>query len=148
MQIPSDIRTYQARSASYTGDRGPWLEHMIEDCGCTREEAMGYLAPYEAIPYIDGKRGHMATLIKRNKEVHFAIYRRFRHRSNVTVLRIRGFLQPILDKEHFLVTKVAPDEDDRFIRHLGFEQLGVTIEGMRTFILNEIKYPRAHHAHL
>ena len=148
MQTPADVRTFQARSRHYAGVRGPWLEHMVEDCGCTLEEATGFLAPYECIPYIDEKQGHMATLIKRNKEVHFAIYRKHRHRTNVTSRRIKDFLQPLLDKEKFLVTKVAPDEDDRFIRHLGFEPLGVTMEGLRTFILNEIKYPRSRHAHI
>ena len=43
----------------------------------------------------------------------------------------------------FLVTKVAKEEDARFIEHLGFEQLGVTIDGaIRTYILNELRMPR------
>jgi len=144
MQTPSDIRTYQARANHYTGDRGPWLEHMVEDCGCTLDEALHFLAPYEVIPYVDPVRGHMATLIKRNKEVHFAIYRRYRKRAKVTSERIMAFLQPLLDKEGFLVTKVANDESAAFITHLGFEALGTTMEGLRTFILNAIKYPRLH----
>ena len=148
MQAPADVRTYQARTRAYTGERGPWLEHMVEDCGCTLEDAMRYLDPYECIPLIDEKKGHMATVIKRNKEIHIAIYRRWRHRAQVSIARINRFLKPLLEREHFLVTKVAADEDDRFIRHLGFEPLGTTIEGFKTFILNEIKYPRAHHAHL
>lgn len=148
MQTPADVRTFQARSRHYAGVRGPWLEHMVEDCGCTLEEATGFLVPYECIPLIDEKKGHMATVIKRNKEIHIAIYRRWRHKAQVNRERINKFLQPLLDKEKFLITKVSPGDDDRFIRHLGFEPLGVTIEGLRTFILNEIKYPRSHHAHI
>ena len=144
MHIPSDVRTYQARATHYTGERGPWLEHMVEDCGCSLDEAMMFLAPYQMVPYVDPKHGHMATLIKRNKEVHFAIYRKHRRKAHVTSERIMAFLQPILDKVKFLVTKVADDESDAFITRLGFEPLGITIEGLRTFILNEIKYPRPH----
>lgn len=143
MRTPSDIRTYQARARQYTGDRGPWLEHLVEDEGLTMEQASEVLAPWEMIPYIDERRGHMATLIKRNKEVHFAIYRKHRHRGQVTAKRIREFLKPILDENIFLVTKVGKDEDTRFVEHLGFEPLGVTIDGaIRTYILNELRMPR------
>lgn len=143
MHVPSDIRTYQARARQYSGDRGPWLEHLVEDEGLSLEQASEALAAWEAIPYIDNQRGHMATLIKRNKEVHFAIYRKYRHRGQVTAKRIKEFLKPILDENIFLVTKVGRDEDARFIEHLGFEQLGVTIDGaIRTYILNELRMPR------
>lgn len=143
MHVPSDIRTYQARARQYSGDRGPWLEHLVEDEGLSLEQASEALAAWEVIPYIDNRRGHMATLIKRNKEVHFAIYRKYRHRGQVTAKRIKEFLKPILDENIFLVTKVGRDEDARFIEHLGFEQLGVTIDGaIRTYILNELRMPR------
>ena len=99
MQAPADVRTYQARARAYTGDRGPWLEHMVEDCGCTLEDAMRYLDPYECIPLIDEKKGHMATVIKRNKEIHIAIYRRWRHRAQVSIARINRFLKPLLERE-------------------------------------------------
>lgn len=141
MQIPSDIRTYQARTRNYIGDRGPWFEHLIEDEGLTHEQAVEMLDGWELIPYLDSEHGHMATLLKRNKEVHFAGYRRFRKRGYITPKRLRDFFQPILDKETFLVTKLADGESAAFIEHLGFQQLGVTMDGFRTFILNEIKYP-------
>ena len=102
MQTPSDVRCYQARNNLYRGSRGPWLEHLVEDEGLTYEEAMEALKDWEIIPYIDEKRGHMATLIKRNREVHFAIYRRHRARGNVTTKRIKDFLQPLLEKNVFL----------------------------------------------
>jgi hypothetical protein len=143
MRVPSDVRTYQARARLYTGDRGPWLEHLVEDEGMTMEQASEALGPWETIPYIDEKRGHMATLIKHNKEVHLAIYRKFRHRGQVTVKRITEFFKPLLDANIFLVTKLGRDDDARFIEHLGFEQLGVTIDGaIRTYILNELRMPR------
>ena len=143
MRAPSDVRTYQARARLYTGDRGPWLEHLVEDEGMTMEQASEALGPWETIPYIDEKRGHMATLIKLNKEVHLAIYRKFRHRGQVTAKRITEFFKPLLDENIFLVTKVGKDDDARFIEHLGFEQLGVTIDGaIRTYILNELRMPR------
>ena len=147
MHIPADVRTYQARARLYTGDRGPWLEHMVEDCGLSLEEAGAALADYETIPVMDDARGHMATILKRNKEIHLAVFRKFRHRNQVTVEKLTQYLKPLLDKNHFLVTKVASDEDSRFIERLGFEQLGSTMDGTRTYILNEIKYPRAHHEH-
>lgn len=147
MRVPADVRTYQARANLYQGDRGPWLEHMVEDCGCTLEEASMLLADYEMIPVIDEARGHMATIIKRNKEIHLAVYRKFRHKNQVTRAKLAQYLQPLLDKNFFLVTKVAAEDDTRFIERLGFERLGSTMDGVKTYILNEIKYPRAHHEH-
>lgn len=141
MQAPSDIKCYQARANRYTGDRGPWLEHLVEDEGLSFEEASHVLGYWECIPYIDPIYGHMATLLKRNKEVHFAGYRRFRRKGYITPERIRSFFQPILDREVYLVTKLGRDEPRAFIEHLGFQQLGSTIDGTTTFILNEIKYP-------
>lgn len=149
MHVPSDVRTYQARSRLYTGDRGPWLEHLVEDENLSYDEAMEALKDWEIIPYIDEKRGHMATLIKRNREVHFAIYRKYRSRGNVTTRRIKEFLQPMLEKNVFLVTKVGKDESARFIEHLGFQELGATMDGsVRTYILNEIKLPGKSHEHI
>lgn len=147
MLIPADVQTYQARAPRYVGVRGPWLEHLVEDENLSYEEAMVALVDWELIPYIDEKDGHMATLLKRNKEVHFAVFRKFRHKGHVTLRRIMDFLQPILDKEIFLVTKVGRGEDARFIERLGFQPLGVTIDSeIHTYILNEIKYARPHHA--
>ena len=141
MQVPSDIKTYQARARNYTGDRGPWLEHLVEDEGLTHAEAHALIAHFEIIPYLDNEHGHMATLLKCRKEVHLAVYRRFRKKGYINAARLAEFFQPILDKEVFLVTKLADNEPSAFIEHLGFEQLGVTMSGFRTFILNEIKYP-------
>lgn len=144
MLIPADVLTYRARATAYSGDRGPWLEHLVEDEGVPLEQAVEMLGNWECVPYVDPVHGHMATLIKRNKEVHFAAYRRFRHRSHITPKRLREFFQPILDKEIFLVTKLAVGADDaRFIQHMGFQELGVTLDGeIQTYILNEIRYPR------
>lgn len=143
MQMPSDVRSYQARANRFTGERGPWLEHLVEELGHTFEEATQMLARWELIPYVDNARGHMATLLKDKKEVHFAVYRCFRKKGHINTATLSEFLQPILDKESFLVTKVADDESSAFIERLGFEELGSTIDGVRTFILNEIKYPKA-----
>lgn len=107
------------------------------------EVAFEMLAPWEMLPVMDEKRGHMATIIKRNKEIHLAVFRRFRNRAQVSVRRLTEILKPMLDKEVFLVTKVGKDEDSRFLERLGFEPLGVTMDGLiRTFILNEIRMPR------
>jgi len=146
MQTPSDVRTYRTRVAHYQGDRGPWFEHLVEDENMPLAQAREVLEPWEVLPYIDPEHGHMATMLKHNKEVHFAIYRRFRNKGHVNAQRIAEFLQPILDKEVFLVTKLGPDEPAAFIEHLGFQALGVSINGYRTFILNAIKYPRPNHA--
>ena len=143
MRVPADVQTYNARKPRYSGVRGPWLEHLVEDEGVAVANAMHALDQWELLPYIDEKHGHMATLLKKNKEVHIAAYRCFRKHGHVTGRRLAEFFKPILDAEVFLVTKLAADEDSRFIEHLGFEPLGVTIDGVRTFILNEIKFPEA-----
>ncbi len=143
MQAPADIRIHQAQAPLFTGPRGPWLEHLVQDEGVSMETAFEILAPWEMLPVVDEKRGHMATIIKRNKEVHLAVFRRFRNRAQVSVRRLTEILKPLLDKEVFLVTKVGKDEDSRFLERLGFEPLGVTMDGLiRTFILNEIRMPR------
>lgn len=141
MQPSGDVLKYIHRSKHYVGPMGPWFEHLIEDEGLDLAEARNTLKDWQAFPFIDPKYGHMATLIKRNKEVHFAAYRRYRQKAQVTSRRIAAFLQPLLDKEIFLVTKLSSDEDSRFIEHLGFEELGATMGGIRTFILNTIRYP-------
>ena len=141
MQLSGDLLKYTQRAKHYEGPLGPWFEHLVEDENLTLGEARNILLGWQALPFTDPKQGHMATLIKRNKEVHFAIFRRFRRSGQVTSKRIKSFLQPLLDKEVFLVTKIAPDEDSRFIEHLGFEELGATMAGVRTFILNNIRYP-------
>lgn len=144
MQVPGDVQAYRSRANHYTGDRGPWLEHLVEDEGVPLGQAIEALDHFECIPYIDKKHGHMATLLKLNKEVHIAAYRRFRGKGYINPRRLAEFLQPILDREVFLVTKLAENESDKFITHLGFEELGVTLDGkVKTYILNEIKYPRA-----
>lgn len=141
MQLAGDSLKYLERARHYVGPMGPWFEHLVEDEGLSLGAARDVLMGWQALPFTDPQHGHMATLIKRNKEVHFAIFRKHRRRAQVTSERIASFLQPLLDKENFLVTKVAPDEDARFIERLGFEELGVTMGGVRTFILNSIRYP-------
>lgn len=143
MQVPADVKVYLAQQTRFTGNAGPWLEHLTEDEGMTFEQAKQMLARWEMIPYWESPHGHMATLLKDQKEVHFAAFRRFRGKGYINAQRLQEFLQPILDKEVFLVTKLDSREDSRFIEHLGFEQLGVTIDGVRTYILNKIKYPEA-----
>lgn len=115
----------------------------MEDEGMTLEQALQALTRFECIPYTCEKHGHVATLIKRNKEVHFAIYRRHRRHVLISAKRIAEFLQPILDKEVFLVTKLGKGDDATFIERLGFQRLGSTIDGIQTYILNNIKYPGA-----
>jgi len=121
------------------------MEHLVEDEGLSVGQAREALAPWKALPYIDPKHGHMATLIKRNKEVHFAIFRKHRRKGHVNLRRIKEFLEPLLNEEIFLVTKVAREDDARFIKRLGFEELGVDASGVTCYILNAINYPKATH---
>lgn len=143
MQLTGDVARYAQRAKHYEGPMGPWLEHLVEDEGFTLGHARAMMEDWEALPFIAPEYGHMATLIKRNKEVHFAAFRRFRKKGYITTGRIKSFLQPLLNKEVFLVTKVASDESSAFIERLGFEELGVTMDEVRTFILNRIRYPGA-----
>jgi hypothetical protein len=150
MLIPASVRLFNATQPYLLGDAGPWLEHLTRDENLTIAEARDVLRHYEVIPYVDEKHGHMGTFIKRNKEIHFALYRRFRRPKPAAAQRMREFLQGMLEREVFLVTKVAKDENASFIEHLGFEPLGVTMDGaLRTYILNDIKamkrQPHEHH---
>jgi hypothetical protein len=133
----------QPHQHKHSGPRGPWSEHLVEDEGMTLEQALQVLATFECLPYRDPKHGHVATIIKRNKEIHFAAYRRYRKKVLISHARIAEFLQPLLDKEVFLVTKLAKGEDPAFIERLGFQRLGATIDGTTTYILNSITYPGA-----
>lgn len=125
-----------------TGPMGPWIEHLMDDEGFSYEEARAGCLKWEMIPYVDPVHGHMATLAKRNKEVHFAIFKKFRGRAYVNMRRIKEFLQPILEKEVFLVTKIDDQKDAKFLEHLGFEQLSIANDEITCYILNNIKYPR------
>jgi hypothetical protein len=118
--------------------RGPWIEHLMEDEGLSYPDASKMLEGYESIPFIENGE-HMATLIKQNAEVHFAIYRQYRNKGNISARRLRAFLLPILEAEGFLMTKISGEEDDRFVRKLGFQQIGKSSCGKRIYMLNEIK---------
>lgn len=124
---------------------GPWIEHLMDDEGLSLSDARAVLAGWEAIPYIDQKHGHMATLMKRNREVHFAVFKKYRLRHHINVTRIKKFLQPILDSNVFLVTKLDNPKDEPFIKRLGFEELSVANDGITCYILNNIRYPGTHH---
>lgn len=144
--LAAELARYNVERHHFTGPMGPWLEHLVQDENMPLAQARELLAGWEAIPFIDPKHGHMATLIKKNREVHFAIFRRFRHKAQVTTRRVAEFLQPLLDKNIFLVTKTDRPEDAKFIEHLGFQELSVAPDGVQCYILNEIKYPRVRHA--
>lgn len=126
--------------------RGPWIEHLMEDEGMTYPQAAEYLARYECIPYVENGE-HMATLLKLNAEVHFAAYRRYRHKAYISARRLRAFLLPILDAQGFLTTKLGPGDDERFIRKLGFEQIGTSTSGQRIYMITEIKCIRSQACH-
>lgn len=115
----------------------PWIEHLMQDEGLDYRHARERLEGWEAVPYVEDGT-HMATLIKRGAEVHFAAFRQYRGRGYITRARLRTFLQPILDAEGFLVTKLAPGEPDSFIRRLGFAPIGESASH-RIYMLNEIK---------
>jgi hypothetical protein len=117
---------------------GPWMEHLTCDEGLTRQQAEEMLVGWELIPCeFDGR--HMATLIKKNAEVHFAIYKEYQKRY-MTARRLRAFLLPILESEGFLVTKLGKDDKtERFITRLGFVEMGSDSAGTRTFMLTDIK---------
>lgn len=114
----------------------PWIEHLMQDEGLSYRDARRMLDGYEAIPYVeDGE--HKATLIKKNAEVHFAFFKKYRGKGVVTRTRLKAFFKPILDKEGFLTTKLAEGEPDSFIKRLGFSEIGKTASH-RIFIINSI----------
>lgn len=117
--------------------RMPWIEHLVADEGLSYPDARRALEGWAAIPFIDENGEHLATLIKRGAEVHFAAFQRHRAKGHITRARLRAFLQPVLDAEGFLTTKLAPGEPDGFIRRLGFAPIGRTASH-RIYMLNEI----------
>jgi hypothetical protein len=121
----AELREHARTKSHFTGVFGPWMEHLVEDEGLSVGQAREALEPCKALPYIDSKQGHIATLIKKNKEVHLALFRKYRGKGYINARRIKEFFEPILNDEVFLVTKVGEKEDARFIERLGFEKLGV-----------------------
>jgi hypothetical protein len=115
----------------------PWIEHLMQDEGLTYAQAREMLEGYECVPYVENGE-HMATLIKKNAEVHFAGFKQYRGKGYITRRRLREFLQPILDKEGFLTTKLAEGEPDKFITKLGFVEVGRSTSH-RVFMLTSIK---------
>ncbi len=142
--MAADLARYKIEQHYRTGPDGPWIEHLMDDEGFSHAQAREAMLGWEKIPYIDAEHGHMATLIKKGREVHFAIFKRFRKSGYVTNERIKEFLKPILDDNVFLITKIDRPEDSRFIEWLGFEPLSVAPDGIQCYILNNIKYPRLH----
>jgi hypothetical protein len=114
----------------------PWFEHLMQDEGLTYRDAFDYLEGWSPIPYAENGV-HMATLIRKGAEVHFAAFKQYRGKGYITARRLRKFLQPILDEMGFLTTKLALGEPDAFIRRLGFAQIGETASH-RIYMLNEI----------
>lgn len=115
----------------------PWIEHLMADEGLSYAQAREALEGYEAIPFVeDGK--HMATLIQRNAEVHFAGFKQYRGKGQITARRLRTFLLPILQQRGFLTTKLAKGEPDVFIRKLGFKKIGES-PSHRIYMLTRIR---------
>ena len=144
--LAAEMQRYNVEKHRRSGSLGPWIEHLLDDEGLSYEQAKLLLSNWEPIPIIDAKRGHMGTIIKKNREIHLAIYKRFRRRGQVTSRRIAEILQPMLDSNVFLVTKIDKIEDADFIERLGFQEIGVDQAGSKCYILNAIKYPEVRHA--
>ena len=94
----------------------------------TREEALRplladadaiFFQGWDVVPgYINGQ--HAATAVIKGSEVHFGLVPGFRHR--ITRGRVRGFLQPLLDRHGFLTTRILLSSQDkrRFVERVGF----------------------------
>ena len=115
----------------------PWIEHLMQDEGLSYEAALEMLEGYEFIPYVENGE-HMATLLKRNAEVHFAGFKQYRGKGYITRRRLREFLEPILKREGFLTTKLADGEPDTFIKKLGFVEMA-RFGDKRVFMLTAIR---------
>jgi hypothetical protein len=137
MITPSDVKVFQAKQGLFSGDNGPWLDHLVNDEGMCFSDAREVLSKFESIPFIENGR-HLGTLIKRNAEVHFALSRDFRGKGFINASRIKRFFKPILDESGFLVTKIGAEEDDLFVRRIGFEQVGAC-DTHKIFMLTDIK---------
>ena len=110
----------------------------MQDEGLSYPDASKMLLDWELIPCIFNDT-HMATLLKRGAEVHFAIYKQYQKRY-MTARRLRAFLLPILEQEGFLITKLGVgDKTERFVTRLGFGPIGVDpITQSTIYMLNEI----------
>ena len=116
-----------------------WIEHLMQDEGLSYPQARELLEGYEAIQYVENGE-HLATLIKKNAEVHFAGFKQYRGKGFVTRRRLREFLLPILEKEGFLITKIGANDSDKFITRIGFVEIGKSQAGQRIFMLTSIRY--------
>lgn len=115
----------------------PWIEHLTQDEGLTYAQARALLDGYEAIPCVmDGE--HIATLLKKNAEVHVAGFKQYRGKGRITRRCLREFLLPILAAEGFLTTKLANDEPDDFVTRLGFVLIGQS-PSHRIYMLTKIR---------
>lgn len=111
----------------------------MQDEGLSYPDASAMLDGWEMHAYVENGL-HMATLMQRGSEVHFAAYRQYRKQGNITARRLRAFFLPILERQGFLTTKLgANDATERFIARLGFVEMGRTSAGQKTFILTSIK---------
>lgn len=82
---------------------------------------------WEFVPYLRGG-DPVAIAALDGREIHFAIAPEWRGRL-MTEARIREFLQPLLERKDFLVTRVPRDIDDhdslvQFVERIGFERTG------------------------
>lgn len=116
----------------------PWIEHLMQDEGLTYLQARELLDGYEAIPYIkDGV--HLATLLKKNAEVHVAGFKQYRGKGYVSRRCLRELILPLLEEEGFLTTKLAAGEPDDFITRIGFVQIGES-PSHRIYMLTKIRF--------
>ena len=115
----------------------PWIEHLMQDEGLSYVDARALLDGYELIPYVENGE-HMATLLKKNAEVHFAGFKQYRGKGHITARRLKSFFLPILEREGFLTTKLAKDEPSRFIERLGFVKIGSSVSH-DIYMLTELK---------
>ena len=117
--------------------RGPWIEHLMQDEGLSYLQASEMLEGWEFVPCVYEDR-HMATILKKGAEIHLAIYKQYR-KHYMTARRLRAFLSPLLEQEHFLTTKLGRDDHtESFIERLGFIEMGQDFQGTRTYILTDI----------
>lgn len=119
----------------------PILLDIQEESGLSRYDILNALHDWEAVPgYIDGVQ--VAAILKKGTEVHFAIDKQHRGKT-INRRRTREFLQPLLNEEGFLTTKLLHDRkgQQRFIERIGFKKTW-SDDRFNYFMLTELPFER------
>lgn len=96
---------------------------------------------WQVVPgYIDGEV--VCCAILKGTEIHFGVTPAWRHKA-IQRHRARAFLKPLIEKHHYLTTRVVNDDSvkRRFIERLGFKPTW-TDQRFTYFLLGKLPFEK------